>query len=862
MGFLISILCFLLINALYSINQVASGLKVKLFSLLLILISCTAFSSNAQTTVKGKIIDKETRQPIPSVTITLPEIKVKTFSNADGNFHIHTNKQVRSIVFSAIGYKIFNYSLSKGSGYQLNIELEETTNILDNVSIVATKRPRYSNKNNPAVELIRNVIANRDKNRRQKERDVVFKQYEKLNLSLNMKLDQVRSSSIIRKFPFLLKTADSIKRPGRSLIPLFMRERLSLCLETMNQLNDRKQILDEKQSRIDQYFDEDGIDEYLNQIYQHVDIYDSDIGIGSQRFLSPIAALGPDLYKYFIADTLKDVKPQVVRLMFSPRNKQDQLFMGEMRIPLNGDYAVADVRLTLNKDVNLNFVNDFEVSIRYEKDEEGKYYIAKSVTDMGLGLFKDKYSIFGTRTLLTTDHRFAEKNFVFPELKPMLAKKKVAETFKRPEGLTSLEQNAYNNIDSLKKSPRFKRMAAISALVLTGFQKVGPIDIGPIGSIYSFNKIEGTRIRLSGRTNADFSDKVVIEGHIARGMKDEKWKYAVSGAYSFKPEGPLQFPIHSFTVKHSYETQIPGQDLNFVEDDNFLLSFKRGVNDKWLYNRKWSGEYFRELENHISFRIGYRNQELDPTGGLIFQPVSAVVPVDRLQLSEFTSELRWAPKEQFYQGKRYRRPIKNAYPIFTLRASTGVKGFLNGDYNYQNVSLHIFKRLFVPPFGYSDIILEGGMVLGKVPFPLLAIHRANQTYSYQNQSYNLMNFMEFMSDRYASINIDHSLNGVVLNKIPLIKKLQLREMATLKVLYGGISSRNLPENDPDLYSFATDSKGVPTSFELGNTPYIEGSLGISNIFKLLRIDYVRRFSYLHHPNVSKSGIRAKIHIDF
>jgi hypothetical protein len=837
--------------------------NLHLITLSLILVFSLTFSATAQTTVKGKIIDKQSRQPIPSVTIALSEIKAKTFSNGDGSFRIYTNKQVNSITFSAIGYKTFHYSLPKKGDYQVNIELEETFNTLNNVSIVSAKKTkRYSNKNNPAVELIRNVIANREKNRKQKNNDVVFKQYEKLNLSLSMKHNQLQGSSIIRKFPFLLKTVDSLKRPGKALIPLFMREKLSLCLETKNTENNRSQVLGEKQSRIDQFFDEEGIDEYLNQIYQHVDIYDNDIGIGSQRFLSPISSLAPELYKYFIADTLKDVKPNVVRLMFSPRNKQDQLFMGEMRIPLNGDYAVADVTLTLNKDVNLNFVNDFEVNITYKKDEEGKYYIAKSVTDMGLGLFKDKYNLFGSRTLLTTDYRFAEKDFVFPILKPVLAKNKGTEMFKRPEGLTSLEQNAYNNIDSLKKSPKFKRMAAISALILTGFQKAGSMDIGPIGSFYSFNSIEGTRIRLSGRTNVDFSDKVVLEGHVARGMKDKKWKYAMSAAYSFKPEGPLQFPIHSFTIKHSYETQIPGQDLNFVEDDNFLLSFKRGVNDKWLYNRKWSGEYFRELENHISFRIGYRNQELDPTGGLVFQPVSAPEAVDRLNLSEFTSELRWAPKEQFYQGKRFRRPIKNGYPIFTLRASAGVKGFLKGAYNYQNVSLHIYKRLFVPPFGYSDVTMEGGMVLGKVPFPLLAIHRANQTYSYQNQSYNLMNFMEFMSDRYASVNIDHSLNGLVLNKIPLIKRLQLREMASFKLLYGGITSKNRPENDANLYRFATNSDGVQTSFALGNVPYMEGSVGVGNIFKLLRVDYVMRLNYLNHPNVSKSGIRAKIHVDF
>lgn len=819
------------------------------------------FPAFAQTTVKGTIVDKQTRQPIPSVTVSFPEIKLNAVSDNDGRFRIHTGKPVKIIRFSAIGYKAFTYTLPRSGDHQLQIDLDESSNNLDDVTIVAQKRPRYSNKNNEAVEMIRQVIANRDKNRREQNNTVVFKQYEKLSLSLSMAANQVEHSAIVRKFPFLAKTADRVKQPGRALIPLFMREKLSQCMETKDHLNDKSTVLDQKQSRIDQFFDEDGIDEYLNQIYQPVDLYDHDLGIGSQRFLSPIAQMAPEFYKYFIMDTVKNVQPNMVHLMFSPRNKQDQLFMGEMYIPLDGKYAVTEVTLTLNKAVNLNFVKDFETKISYKKDEQGKYYISNSIMAMDLGLFKGKYTIFGERSLNTADYKFVDTNYIFPTAPILATKKDVLDTFQRPFALTSLEQNAYNNIDSLKQSPKFRRMAALSALVLTGYHTMGPVDLGPVSSFYSFNNVEGTRFRIGGRTNAVFSDKIVLDGHVAYGLKDEKWKHALSMSYSFKPKDPLQFPIHSFTVKHSFETQIPGQDLNFLEDDNFLLSFKRGVNDKWLYNQKWSGEYFRELENHLSFKAGYRNQQFNPAGGLVFQPLTGN-PVQKLHLSEFTAELRWAPGEQFYQGKRYRRPIKNAYPIFTLRGSAGVKDFLSGDYNYQNISLHVFKRLFISPFGYSDIVLEGGMVFGKVPFPLLAIHRANQTYAYQIQAYNLMNFMEFMSDRYASINIDHSLNGAILNKVPLIKKLHLREMASLKVLYGGISSKNMPDNDPRLYRFATNKDGVQTSFGLDRAPYIEASVGISNIFKLLRVDYIRRFNYLDHPNVTKSGIRARIHVDF
>ena len=841
--------------------QIITLSRIVVHAVLFVLMTFSSLKLFGQTTVKGVIKDKFTRQPIPAVSISFSGIVGGTISDKDGLFQIRISKTIKSIIFSAVGYKKLQYPLSAKESPYLNIELEESSNNLDGVSIVGAKKPKYRNKNNEAVELIRQVIEHRDKNRNKQDSTVVFNQYEKLNMSLNMGAKEIPTSSFLRKFPFLLHTADTLKLPGRALIPLFMRERLTMCQETKDHLDDKSVMLNEKQSRFDQAFDEDGIDEYLNHIYQHVDIYEHDIALGSQRFLSPISSLAPEFYKYFITDTIKG-QPNVVRLAFSPRNKQDQLFMGEMLIPLDGNYAVSSVTLYLNKAININWVNDFQVTVGYKRDQKGQYYIFQSTTAMDLGLFKGKHSLYGVRTLLTTDYRIGNKGVVFPAPKSLSQIKKSSNSFERPVSLSAMELNAYKNIDSLKESPKFKRFMGVTALVLTGFHKSGPVDIGPVSSFYSFNNVEGTRLRLSGRTNEDFSSKVILDAGMAYGLKDKEWKHSAGVIYSFKPEGVLQFPMNVISLRSSYETQIPGQDLSFIEEDNFLLSFKRGVDDKRMYNRKLTAEYFRELESHISYRIGLRSQGLTPAGGLMFQPASGSPQVRKLQLSELTSELRWAPKEQFYQGKRFRRLIKNGYPVFTLRASAAFKGFLQGDYSFQNVSLNIYKRLYLAPFGYSDIIVEGGTIFGKVPFPLLAIHKANQTYSYQIQAYNLMNFMEFMSDRYANINIDHSLNGLVLNKMPLVKKLQLREVFSLKVLYGSISPKNRPENDPELYRFATNKEGVQTSFGLGKTPYVEGSVGLSNIFKLLRVDYVRRFTYLDNPNVSKSGIRARIHLDF
>lgn len=814
------------------------------FCLLLLL---PVYGLGQTLTIKGLIRDKVSRQAIPSVNVSFVGIGVGTRSDMDGNFQISTNKEVKTIRFSAIGFKAQEHQVSQINKNQLHIELEETAEQLEGVSIQAAKRPRYRNRDNEAVDLIRKVIAHKAQNMASTNEELTFKQYEKLNLAISIPNQIAPKSILLRKFPFLAKTADTNRVPGKMLVPFFIQEKISQHMRNTENGQHQIRLIDSRESRIDQYFDEDGIDEYLKRLYQPVDIYSHDIGLGAQRILSPIAAIGPDFYKYFIIDTLKKESGPVVHLLFSPRNKQDVLFMGELYIPLDGRYAVQQADLFINKEINLNWVKDLRLGMTYVMAPDGRYHLANSVIAMDLGLFKGGYSLYGEKTIFNTQYEKGRNDLAVG-------------AFERPMELSQLEKNTYANVDSLKHSPKFKAIMGFSAFILSGYVKAGAVEFGPVSSVYSFNDVEGRRFRLSARTNDDFSKRVVVDGHLAYGLRDQIWKYAMGLTYSFNASGAYQFPVNAFTLRHSYETQIPGQDLNFIEDDNFLLSFKRGVNDKWLYNRKWSATYFRETNTHFSIKASYHNQELAPAGGLVFQTGSD--QLKKIRTSEFAAELRWAPHEQFYQGKRFRRPIRNGFPIFTLRASAGFKGLLNGDYNYQNLSLNIYKRLYVAPFGYSDLMLEGGAVFGRVPYPLLVIHRANQTYAYQPQSYNLMNFMEFMSDRYASFHIDHSFNGLLLNKIPLVKRLQLREVASLKILYGGISEKNLPDHDPNLFRFQRDANQRQSSFALGNAPYIEGSVGISNIFKILRVDYVRRFNYLDHPGVAKWGIRARIHVDF
>jgi hypothetical protein len=300
-----------------------------------------------------------------------------------------------------------------------------------------------------------------------------------------------------------------------------------------------------------------------------------------------------------------------------------------------------------------------------------------------------------------------------------------------------------------------------------------------------------------------------------------------------------------------------------VQEDNFLLSFKRGNNDKWLYNNIFRLDYVHELHSHLSYNFGFKWWEQTPAGTISYVTVnnSGIDTIQQITTAEFSAGIRWAPHEQFYIGKLYRVPIINKNPIIAFTWTSGVKGLFRGQYTYQNLDLNFYKRFWEGPLGYTDITTDFGYIIGKVPFPLADIHHANQTYAYQLQSYNLMNFLEFVSDHYATAYIDHSFNGFFFNKIPLLKKLKWREVVEAKILFGGLRDENNPARNPEQIKFPfTD--GQLETYSLTNVPYIEGGFGISNIFKLVRVDFIKRFTYLNHPEIPTWGVRVRTKFDF
>lgn len=842
-----------------------------LLSTLLLLLFGALYAIAQPTVVKGTITDAKTNEPLPFVIIFFKGTQSGTTSDEQGKFILRTDKPYTQIQVTYIGYKPAVRNISVGKEQVINIKLESTAITLKEVTVKGGKKQKYRNKDNPAVALIRKVIENKEKNRIESYDFVEYEEYEKLLFSIINDPVKMKKRKAFKKYNFVFENVDTTKIEGKALLPIYIQEKISENYYRKNPEKKKTIIKADKKVSFDDFIDNDGISQYLNNIYQDVNLYDNNIMLFNHQFLSPIAGSAPTFYKYFITDTIIVNGDKLIELNFGPRNPGDYLFQGAMYITLDSSYAVQRVDMSVNKDINLNWVRNMEILQDFERNESNRYYLSKTDVMAEFGFTKN--GIFGERSVSVKNFK---TNISRPDslydgvavetLKNADKKGEEFWTENRHDSLKAVEVNVYNNIDSLQKMPSFRRTMDLINLVLSGYKSVGPFEIGPVNTFYSFNPVEGFRLRFGGRSTVKLHENIFLETYTAYGFKDEKWKYFLAGTYSFTKRPLFEYPQSYIRGSFQKDTKIPGQELQFVQEDNFLLSFKRGVNDKWLYNDIYNIEYVQEFGNRFGYRLGFKNWAQQPAGGLkyIVEENGNNQPhfIENLTTSEFSLNLRWAPKEQFYQGRTYRTPIPNQYPIISLRAIAGVKGIFGSEYNYQNLALNLYKRFYLSQLGYTDITTEAGYVFGKVPFPLLTIHRANQTYSYQLESYNLMNFLEFVSDQYASAFIDHYFNGFILNKFPLIKHLKLREVVTCKILYGGIREENKPENDASLYQFPRNEDGVTTTYSLERKPYIEASVGIANIFKLFRVDLVKRFTYLENPNVSEFGIRGRFKLDF
>lgn len=848
----------------------------KYFHFLLLSLTCYLLHINsgiAQTTrINGVVVDAATGEPLISAAVNFQGTNIGTNTDFDGKYELVSENASDTLVVTYLGYEPFKGKIKIEETQTLDIKLESEAILLKEL-VVTVEKERYRNKDNPAVQLIKKVIAQKEKNRASSYDFYEYEKYEKIVLGLSNLSEKFKNRKVFKKFQFLFENLDTTSMKGKEMLPIYLKESLSDVRYRKNPETTKELIHADTMVTFEGYGDSDGFHQYLDYLYQNVNIYDDNIVMLKQQFLSPIADNAPLFYKFYIQDTLEVEGVECIEMFFAPKNNFDILFQGNLYIAYKDNYNIKKVDISINPNISLNWVKTVDLLQVFEKKEGHGYIqtIDEFTADFGLG--KKGTGVYGHRAVSNKQIKINQArpatDYEGEQVERLRQTRTDNDAFwkaNRHEELSVAETDTYQKIDSLKNEKVFQRTLDVAIVLLTGYTNISPyFELGPLNTFCSFNPIEGIRPRIGGRTTPKFSEKIEIEGYGAYGLRDKKWKGHMGINYALSDGNLHKFPVKKILMSARRDTKIPGQELQFVQEDNFLLSFRRGVNDKYLYNTYYRFEYLNEYKNNFTLSVGYWYWAQSPAGSLAFlksNGMGDILQVNEIKTSEINGMLRWAPNEKFYQGKTYRTSIINGYPVFTLRYNFGVKDLLGGEYNYQKLSLGIYKRFFMSRLGQSDVYLDGGITLGQLPYPLLSIHNANQTYSFQLQGYNLMNFLEFVSDRYISLNIDHNFNGFFLNRIPLIRQLKLRETFNIRVLYGGIRDRNQPEQNTGLIYFPTDEAGNPTTYSLEKEPYLEASIGLANIFKFFRVDLVKRFNYLKNPNVDELGVRARFKIYF
>ena len=861
---------------IYTKKLIPALKKYSLLSLF-VLLFCV---SNAQdvTRIKGTVLDSKTKEPLPFVNVTFKGANIGTTTDFDGKYNLETQWAKPTLAASFVGYKTLYKSVVIGKNQTIDFLLKNDAIEMETFVVKADKK-RYKNKGNPAVALIKKVIEHKDDNRKESQEFYEYDKYEKIEIDLNNITEDFLNKKWLKKLEVVKDYIDTSEVNGKPYLPIFLRETASKMYYRKKPKTLKEYQTGSKMTGFDGYLDDNGISFIMDKLYQDVDIYDNNIDLLSNQFTSPISPLGSTIYKYFIIDTLEVNGRSCINLAFTPRNKADFAFKGSLYV-LNDSltYAITKVEMSVADEININFVQDLKLDQEFTLYNDSVWMLSKDKLIIDYNLTKKGRGMFGKKVV-------HYDNFVFNQPAPDKIYSRVEKIIKeedmsnrtdsfwvenRPDTLTKQELGVYAMIDSVQKIPAFKRAMNIAFLLISGWQTIGPIEIGPLPAMYSFNDVEGFRLRAGFRTNQKFSKKNMLEAYGAFGFKDKEWKYLFAATHSFNKDF-LTNPQNRIKVSYQHETIFPGQDLQFLNDDNFLLSFKRGNSDQMIFFDAYKIDYNKESYSGFAYNIIVENRAQRPLGRLEFETSDLTNPItDKfIRTDAFDINLRFAPNEQFYQGKNFRIPIPNKYPIFKLNYKQGLKGVINGEYQFSRVAAQVFKRFYLAQLGFSDLELEGGKIFGSVPYPLLNLPQANQSFFLQETSFNMMNFMEFISDEFVSVKLTHYFNGFIFNKVPLFKRLKWREVLSIKALYGNLTSDNDPNIKTDLYKFPVDLNGDPSTFAFQDgIPYVEASVGIMNFFKVFRIEFLQRLTYLDNPGVPTMfgvkglGIRAKGKVDF
>jgi len=834
-----------------------------------------AWAANGQDMIiKGIVTDSIAGEGLPYASLIFKGTTIGAATDGEGNFSFSAPTTHKILTVSYLGYDTKEIEIIQGRTAYLKIELVPSCITLNEV-VIKPQKEKYSKKENPAVIFVKQIIALRKNNTLYEHDYFQYDRYEKMIFAMNEYEPKPKKNG---KFNFLVDFVDTLDI-GTTILPISEKERLETVYYRKNPKSEKRMVKGNQSSGVDEIFSRDGVQQFLGEAFREVDIFRNDIPLFMQRFVSPLSTIGPDYYKYYLLDTLTVNGQECVDLGFAPFNSETFGFTGHLYVTLDSTFFIQKVILNVPKNINLNFVSRMTIEQTFERAPDSTRIITKDDIHVNFKLSEKTKGMYARRLNIYRNHSFnapdTEQLRIFKESAPVITLKNAyrqTDEFwidNRPEEAVRRNPNSVEKLMArFRAVPAFYITEKVVTALVSGYIPTNndpmksKFEFGPMNSTFNGNAIEGGRFRVGGTTTTAFSKRLFLDGYMAYGTRDGKLKYDALIEYSFndRKEYRKEFPMNSIRFEYMYDLNKLGQHYMYTGKDNMLLAIKRQKDTRATYLRQVELTYYREHYNGIAYGAVIRNLREYTTKFAVFDrigPDGSVAPVNHYDMTQLELKFRYAKDEKFYQTRNWRIPITYDALIFNFNHVMSKKGFLGSSYNYHRTDIGIQKRFWFSAFGYMDIITKAGKVWNKVPYPLLILPNANLSYTIQPESYTNMNVMEFINDEYASWDLTYYMNGNLLNRLPLIKKLKWREVFCFRGLWGNLTDKNNPANgESGLYLFPNGS------YTMGNTPYMEASVGIENILKFIRIDYTWRLNYRENPGIQVQGIRATMRFSF
>lgn len=839
-------------------------LKYKLLLLVLLLLGpVVAEAQQTTTAVQGRVRDAETNEPIPFVQIVFEGTTIGTETDMDGKFTISNTQGLTKLQFRMMGYEAQTFKAVQGkTKKRVTVKMVPRGKTLQAVEITAKKGgSRYSRKHNPAVELVKKVIAHKEENRLEHVDQYHRQVYERLSMSLDDFNPDFEGKRIWRKLNFLEKYIDETEFDATPILCVSMREALAEESYRKDPSLKRRLVKGKRMEGLDEVMEDEGMDANIQAMFTPVDIYDGDIELMLNHFTSPLSpVLAVTFYKYYITDTTFVDGQKCVELSFVPANQQSYGFTGRMYVSLDPDstFALTKYVMTVSPHVNLNFVRDLSIVQTFHRDSAGHYlpyrcdtygrmYISKRIQE----LYVHQMRVYTEYDLSDTADMLADSLFSVFEHEVVLPRKDLLRyksefNARRPVKLTAKETVLDSMWIELRRLPEFRILKATGEVLASGYipthrkRSESRFDLGPVFNFLSYNHQEGWRVRLGGMSKATLSPRHFLEGYVAYGFRDQRPKTNLTYTYTFddKDRHVHEAPYSSISLNATYELETPGQSYDNFDRDNIFSSSDKELNVQYVAQALL--RFRKEWKSHLRFDTWLAARRYEPAGSLEYlqyQADGSLKRVDYFTEGEFHVGLSFTPN--FAAGTRRRETQSNLRrdaPTISLSHNVNL---VDGETLIQSTSFSADKRFWLSSFGHIDAKVVSGVIWNRAPYTRLYIPSGNANLFLATNAFNTMRPMEFIMDQYVAFFATYHLKGWILNRIPLINRLRLREVVGFNFLYGGLSTKN------DFYSDPTGLYKMPEGTQpFGTTPYMEYSIGVENILKFLRVDFVRRLSYL------------------